>query len=215
MACAKVEAHPFKMEITKPVQLMFDTLGRKSSFVFRMIFANLWCFKGILNVLTKKSGGTLNALVRTTCAFTQMNGSKAPNVIPPTASMVANLRLNPGETRETAIEYVNKVIGDKDIKVSYSAGNEPSRISTTECFGWEVVKNAVADTWKGTVVAPYLMVQGSDSRHYGLISDKVYRFSATDMTQEEMATIHGNDEHVRLDALKRAVEFFYRVMKEC
>jgi carboxypeptidase PM20D1 len=69
--------------------------GRRSTFAYRMIFANLWCFGGILDGVCKKSGGELNALIRTTVAFTQMDGSKAPNVIPPEASMVSNIRLNP------------------------------------------------------------------------------------------------------------------------
>ena len=95
LACTKVEAHPFKAHLTKPVLEMFDTLGRRSSFLYRMIFANLWCFGGLLDLICKKSGGELNALVRTTVAFTQMSGSKAANVIPPSASMVSNMRLNP------------------------------------------------------------------------------------------------------------------------
>ena len=213
MACARVEAHPFKMHFTKPVLEMFDTLGRHSSFLYRMIFANLWAFGWVLNLLTKKTGGELNALVRTTVAFTQMKGSKAPNVIPPTASMVANFRLNPADSVQGAVDYVKRVIGAEDIQLKNLHSMEPSRISRTDCEGWEIVSNAVAGTWKGCLVSPYLMVQCSDSRHYGVISDKVYRFSAMDMTSEERRTLHGNNERVRLEVVCRAVEFFMRVMK--
>jgi carboxypeptidase PM20D1 len=59
------------------------------------------------------------------------------------------------------------------------------------------------------------MVQCSDSRHYGAISDRVYRFSAMDLTSEERATIHGNNERIRLDALNRSIEFFIRLMQRC
>ena len=107
-ACAAVENHPFPMHITKPVEAMFDTLGRRSTFLYRIIFANLWCFRGVLNGICKKSGGELNALVRTTVAFTQMQGSKAPNVIPPTASMVSNIRLNPSDTMAGAQDYIQQ-----------------------------------------------------------------------------------------------------------
>ena len=214
MACARVEAHPFKMHFTKPVLEMFDTLGRHSSFLYRMIFANLWAFGWVLNLLTKKTGGELNALVRTTVAFTQMKGSKAPNVIPPTASMVANFRLNPADSVQGAVDYVKRVIGAEDIQLKNLHSMEPSRISRTDCEGWEIVSNAVAGTWKGCLVSPYLMVQCSDSRHYGVISDKVYRFSAMDMTAEERHSIHGNDERIRLECIPRAVEFFMRVMKQ-
>ena len=214
MACAKVEKHPFKMHITKPAQEMFDTLGRHSSFLYRMIFANLWAFGWVLDLLTRKTGGELNALLRTTVAFTQMKGSKAPNVIPPNASMVANLRLNPADTVNGAMAYIKNVIGDDDVKRTNLHSMEPSRISRTDCEGWQVVSNACAGTWQGCIVSPYLMVQCSDSRHYGEISDKVYRFSAMHMTAGERRLIHGNDERIRLESVGKAVEFFMRIMKQ-
>lgn len=215
LACTKVEAHPFKAHFTKPVLEMFDTLGRHSSFLYRMIFANLWCFGGVLDSMCKKSGGELNALMRTTVAFTQMSGSKAPNVIPPSASMVSNLRLNPEDSVNGAVEYIRSVINDPAVTLTVGDHMEPSPISRTDCAGWERVSSAVAGTWKGCLVAPYLMVQCSDSRHYGEISDRVYRFSAMDLTAEERHTIHGNDEHIRLETAGRAVEFFIRVIKQC
>lgn len=215
MACAKIEKHPFKAHFTKPVLEMFDTLGRHSNFLYRMIFANLWCFGWVLDLICKKSGGEINALVRTTVAFTQMEGSKAPNVIPPSASMVANLRINPQDSVASAMEYIRQTIGDGEIKLENLTSMEPSPISRTDCEGWDIVSSAVAGTWKGALVAPYLMVQCSDSRHYGEISDRVYRFSAMDLTAEERHTIHGNNEHIRLETAQSAVEFFMRVMKQC
>ena len=213
-ACTQVEGHPFKMHFTKPVLEMFDTLGRRSTFLYRMIFANLWAFGWVLDLLTKKTGGELNALVRTTVAFTQMRGSKAPNVIPPNASMVSNLRLNPADTMDSALKYIRGVVKDPDVELKVLGGMDPSRVSRTDVEGWRIVCDAVSGTWPGCIVSPYLMVQCSDSRHYGLISDRVYRFSAMDMTAEERHMIHGNDERIRIESITRAVEFFMRVMKQ-
>ena len=215
MACAKIEAHPFKLHFTKPALEMFDTLGRHSSFLYRLIFANLWCFGWVLDIICKKGGGEINALLRTTVAFTQMSGSSAPNVIPPVASMVSNMRLNPQDSVASALEYLKKTINDPSVELSLGAHMEPSPISRTDCEGWERVAKAVSHTWNGCIVSPYLMVQCSDSRHYGKLSDRVYRFSAMDLTSQERATIHGHNERVRLDCAKRAVEFFIRVMKQC
>ncbi len=215
MACTKLEAKPFKAQLTKPVLEMFDTLGRHSSFLYRMIFANLWCFKGVLDIICKKSGGELNALVRTTVAFTQMQGSSAPNVIPPKASMLANLRLNPEDTIDSALKYIKSVIRDDDIKLTVTSGMNPSPLSGTDCAGWQKITNAILGTWEGTLVSPYLMVQCSDSRHYGTLSDKVYRFSAMDLTKEERGMIHGNNERIRIELIHRSVAFFMRVMRQC
>jgi carboxypeptidase PM20D1 len=214
-ACVKIENNPFKSHMSAPVAKMFDTLGRHSSFVYRMIFANLWCFSPVLDMICKKSGGELNALMRTTVAFTQMEGSSAANVIPPEAKMVSNIRLNPHDTVESGLEYLKKTIDDDSVELSVISGMNPSRISTTDCDGWEKVCLAVASTWRGTIVTPYLMVQCSDSRNWGRISDRVYRFSAMDLTSEERATIHGNNERIRVDCLCRAAEFYLRLMRMC
>ncbi len=214
-ACCKMESNPFKSHLTKPVAEMFDTLGRHSTFLYRMIFANLWAFSGILDLICKKSGGELNALMRTTVAFTQMQGSNASNVIPTEAKMVSNIRLNPNDTVEGATEYIKKTVNNEKVEINVLHGTNPSRISNTECAGWQKVASAVASTWQGSIVSPYLMVQCSDSRHYGRISDKVYRFSAMDLTSEERATIHGNNERIRVETVKKAVEFYIRLMKQC
>jgi carboxypeptidase PM20D1 len=58
------------------------------------------------------------------------------------------------------------------------------------------------------------MMQCSDSRHWGRISDKVYRFSAMDLTNEERASIHGNNERIRFECVHKACEFFIRIMME-
>ncbi len=213
-SCCRIENKPFKMHITSPAGKMFDTLGRYSTFVYKMIFANMWLFKGVLNIICKKSGGELNALLRTTVAFTQSEGSAAPNVIPPKATMTANLRLNPKDTVEGAVEYIKKVINDDSVALTVGSHMQPSRISLTDCDAYKKVAEAVASTWKGCLVSPYLMVQCSDSRHWGRISDKVYRFSAMDLTAEERKTIHGHNERIRLDCANRAVEFYIRLMKK-
>ena len=214
-ACKRVEDHPFKMHLTKPVAEMFDTLGRHSTLLYRMIFANLWCFGWVIDLLGKTGGGEMNALLRTTVAFTQMEGSSARNVIPTEAKMVANMRLNPMDSVESALSYLRKTVGNNAVEVTALESFEPSRISETNCPAWDSVASAVAETWRGCIVSPYLMVQCSDSRHYGRISDHVYRFSAMDLTAQERSTIHGNNERIRLETACKAVEFYIRLMGKC
>ena len=214
-ACRKVVDNPFPMHLTPPVAALFDTLGRQSSFVYKLIFANLWCFKPILNLICISSGGEMNALVRTTTAFTMMEGSSARNVIPAKASIVSNMRLNPQDTVESAVEYLRKTVNDPSVEIEVLEGNDPSRISQVDCDSYRKVAAAVSATWDGCITSPYLMVQCSDSRHYGAISDKVYRFSAMDLTKEERGTIHGNNERIRVETLCRAVEFYIRLLRQC
>ena len=214
-ACQSIIKHPFKMHLTKPAAEMFDTLARHSTFVYKLIFANLWCFKPVLDLICRISGGEMNALVRTTTAFTMMEGSSARNVIPAEAKLISNMRLNPADSVASAAAYLKKTVNDETVDITVLESFEPSPISETGCKSWDKVAAAVSETWRGCVVAPYLMVQCSDSRHYRDLSNHVYRFSAMDLTAEERKTIHGNNERIRLDCATRAAEFYIRLMKKC
>ena len=214
-ACVRVEAHPFKFTVCDATKSMLNSIARHSTFAYRMIFANLWLFGPVLSLIGKLSGGELNALIRTTCAFTQMEGSKGINVIPPEAHMRANLRLIPGETTESAHEYLTKTVNNDKVKVTILEGTNPSRTSLVGTEGWDKVVKAIKCTWENVLVSPYLMVACSDSRHWGRISDRVYRFSAMALTNEERATIHGNNEKIPISTIEKTVEFYLRLIKKC
>lgn len=214
-ACTKLEGKPFKANFTPPTLALFDTLGRRSTFLYRLIFANMWLFKPVLSLIGKMGGGEINALMRTTCAFTQMKGSNGRNVLPAQAEMLSNFRIMTGETMESTVEYVKKVINDDRVEVNIVNGNEPSVISRTDCEEFEIVKEAVGETFPDAVVTPYLMFACSDSQHYGKISDKVYRFSAQSMTSEERKTVHGHNERITFKGIWECVEFYLRLIKKC
>lgn len=212
-AVTRIEAKPFPVTLTKPVAEMFDTLGRRSSFVYKLIFANLWCFLPVLDAMCKKSGGELNAMMRTTCAFTMAEGSKASNVLPPRARMVANLRIISGSTCESTLARLKALVADDGIATSIIHGTDPCKISRTEGYGWEKLTRAIAETWPNAEVSPYLMFAASDSRHYSAISENVYRFSTMELTKEERAGIHGHDEHIPLTKIVKTVQFYVRLMR--
>ena len=213
-ACCKLENHPFKFRLSTAARAMFNTLGRHSTFLYRFLFANIDVFAPVLDIFTRFTGGELNAIVRTTTAFTMMEGSKGVNVIPPVAYIRSNHRLVHGDTGEEILAEIKKVCEDEHVKVERLEGNDPSRISLVEGEAYDRVKAAVHKTWPEALVSPYPMVACSDSRHWGRISDKVYRFSAMALSKEERGTIHGNNERIPLATIAKTVEFYVRLIKK-
>lgn len=213
-AVNRLQKKPMPFTLTKPAKEMFDVMGRHSTFLYRLIFANLWCFAPLLDMICKKSGGELNALVRTTCAFTRAQGASAYNVLPQEATLGMNLRIISGETTQQVQERIKAVIADEGITLDVIQGQNPSTISSTFDAPWNRLEAAIRETYPQALVAPYLMLAASDSRHYGRISDHVYRFSGLPLTKEQRGLIHNADERIPLALLEDLVGFFVRVLQK-
>lgn len=214
-ALQKIRKKPLPFTLTTPAKLLFDTLGRHSNFLYRLIFANLWCFAPLLDAICKARGGELNALVRTTAALTRLSGSEAYNVLPMEAKAGINLRLISGDSIAEASKKLEAIIADKDLALRLVKGSEPSPVSPAAGEPWERLKRAILGTYPDAVVSPYLMVAASDSRHFCKVSDHVYRFSGFALSREQLAMIHGPDERVSLKQLGEGFAFFTRVIRQC
>ncbi len=214
-AACRLEKHPFSPRICEPVRMQIDTLGRHADFLHRLIYANLWLFKGLLAGIESKKGGEMNALLRTTVALTMADGSKAPNVIPASAHFISNSRVLPGENVEGTLQHIRKTVRDPRVHVEAEGESfEPCPVSPVDCGEWEKLTRAIAMTWPDSVVSPCLMVPATDIKYYVPLTDRLYRFSPMDLSAAERATIHGNDERMRLEAISKSVEFYIRFLKQ-
>ena len=213
-AVTAIEKHPFKSKKSKAVDMLFDELGRHAGFGMKIIYANMWLFRPVLSVISPKIGGEINALMRSTCAVTCMEGSKAYNVLPPRAVIGMNLRLMQGDTVESAVSYLKKVVKNERINIQTVFGHNPSITSDTDCEEWNYLKQVIHATWPKAIVSPYIMLACSDSRHYNRICDRVYRFSPMKLSGAERAMMHANNERIPVDTLVQCAEFYLRLLRE-
>ncbi len=215
----RVDKNQFRAHLPLEVREMFSVLGRHMPFVFRIIFANLWCFKPLLLALLPLIGRELNALCRTTCVFTMAEASSASNVIPERVRAVANLRLAAIDPTESALKHLTDQAmaaskkareGSDPLKLSVSVvkGHNASPSSSTASEAYRKLSGIVESVFRGTVVTPYIMLGASDSRHFCAISDNVLRFSPIQLSKEELRSIHGIDEKIAVEKVGKVVEFY-------
>ncbi len=198
-AIARIERSPFPQRLISPVRKMLGNLGGYSSNGFiRFLFTNLWLTAPLVKLVFANSGGELAAMTRTTCAFTMATASKQANVLPKAASATANFRILQGESAQSTMERISRLAGS-EIEVTNLYSNEPSKISEMD-ERYELLADTIRENWQDILVTPYLMMACTDSRHYGRISDHVYRFSPVKMSKEDRALIHADNE--RIDAYK-------------
>ena len=208
-----VEKHsPFKMKFTPPVKAMFRELAPYMRFPFRLLFGNLWLFGPLLKLAMPMVSGQAAALLKTTCVFTMAEGSGAPNVIPASASVTANLRFMVHQAREASLDALRRLADRYGLEMEVLYSSDCSPVTDTESERFRFVRRCVEEVFPEAPVAPYVMLGGTDSRHYSGLCPCVVKFGPSVLTPQQLASMHAKDENFGVEALARAVSFFRRVL---
>ena len=207
-----LETHPMTAEIRRPFSDMFEYLALEMPFLQRMVVANRWLFHPLL-IRRLESSRATNAAIRTTTAFTMLQGSNAHNVMPSEASAIGNFRILPGDTVESVLKHVRSVTHELDITVKkIRTASEPSRVSATDTFGFAVINKTIRQVLPDAAVAPSLVVTGTDSKHYETISENNYRFVPMRVGPEDIKRIHGVDERIGIENYSEIIRFYVQFL---
>ncbi len=213
-AISKLKSNPLPTKITKPIEGFIDYVGPEMPFVNKVVFANKNIFSSIITDIYSASGSG-NALVRTTTAPTIFNSGVKDNIIPQTASATINFRTLPDDTIESIIAHVSNVVNDNrvEVNVAETFNSEASKVSPTETLGFNIINKTINEIFQETYTSPYLVVGGTDARHYGNLSNNIYRFSPIKLNKTNLKSFHGLNERVGVDDFKTAIRFYIQLIK--
>ena len=212
-ALHKLTSNPFPPRLEGISGQLFDFLGPEMSLPWRSIFANRWLFGPVIKSQLAKSPSS-DALLRTSTAPTMLEGSPKDNVLPAQAQAVVNFRILPGETTESVTARVKRVIDDSRVVVEpvNQFGKNPSPVSSTESDAFLTLQTTIHEIYPDAVVAPYLVVGGTDARHYAGISPNVFIFMPTRFREGDMARLHGTNERILQEDYADAIRFFRQLI---
>jgi carboxypeptidase PM20D1 len=213
-AIQNLERNQFPAEITGATGKLFEYLGPEMPLTERMVFANLWLFGWLVERQLVASSLT-NALVRTTTAATMFESGVKENVLPTKAKAVINFRILPGESVQSVIDHVRKTIGDARVKITpvKKVLSEPSAVSVPESSSFENLHRTIRQIFPDAIVAPWLVVGATDSRHYAKLSGNIYRFVPIRMDPGDTRRFHGTDERISVDNYENCVRFFMQLIR--
>jgi len=106
------------------------------------------------------------------------------------------------------LERARSATGGLDVTLDWvRPPSEPVPASSTQSRGWHTIAAAAAASgdWP---VAPGLVTATTDSRSMTAVSRDIYRFQAIVASMREFEMIHGTNERLTLDNLRRLTEFF-------
>ena len=211
-AIERLEANPLPAHI-EVLKSQFAALAPRMDRWLRLLLTNLWLFGPIVSRVLIRWPQTA-ASIRTTTAVTMVSGGVKPNVLPQEASAVVNFRIVPGDSTESVIAHVEKIIGSDVSAAPFGELRaEPTRFSSTESAAWAVLRRSIEETFPDAAVAPWVTSGATDSRHLRDFAGDVYRFNGFTGDLESLTRIHGTGERMRTSDAESAVSFFCRLIR--
>jgi len=197
---------------------MFATVAPEMGGFSRVALSNLWLFGPVVQKQLE-AGASTNAMLRTTTALTMVNAGNKDNVLPGRAEATVNFRLLPGDTKAQVMDrmkaQVAQATGNDAFELFALPGAvDASKVAPTDSAQYKLLNRTIREVFPGTLVAPGLMIGGTDSIHFGDISDHIFKFSPVRAKSEDLPRFHGTNERISTSNYVEAIRFYHRLLTQ-
>jgi acetylornithine deacetylase/succinyl-diaminopimelate desuccinylase-like protein len=160
-----------------------------------------------------------NALLRTTCVATLLQGGHAENALPQMAQATVNCRILPGQDPGEVQQTLAKVVADKDVVVAPIAPPIPSPPSPLVPEVLAAIETASRITWpdasKGSTsvpIVPFMETGATDGLFLRNAGMAVYATNGIAYDPDDYRA-HGKDERIFVKSYYEGLEFAYQLIK--
>jgi len=156
-----------------------------------------------------------NALLRTTCVATMLEGGHAENALPQRAAATVNCRILPGKDPDEVERTLRRVVADTAVVVSRTFAAMPSPPSPLPPAVEQKIGSVVASMWGPLPIVPMMEAGASDALLLRNAGIPVYGVSGyfADPNVPADTRAHGLDERIGVKAFYDQLEFTYRLLK--
>lgn len=153
-----------------------------------------------------------NALLRTTCVATRLEGGHAENALPQVARAMVNCRIVPGQSVDGVQQTLVRALADTRIAVTPEKRDTESAPSPMHKELFAAIEQVSQKFWPGVPVIPTMSTGATDGRFLRNAGIPTYGHSgiAADMFD---VRAHGKDERVAVKSFHDSRQYLYELVK--
>src|SRR5262249_29720976 len=136
-----------------------------------------------------------NALMRTTCVATRLEGGHANNALPQLAAANVNCRILPGEAPAAVKAKLTEVLADPQLTISAVDEAKPSSPSPLSPAIMEPIESVTKAMWPGVIVVPVMSTGATDGLYLRNAGIPTYGIEGVFFELNDNRA-HGRDERV-------------------
>ena len=154
----------------------------------------------------------MNAMLRTTCVATLLEGGHAKNALPQRAATNINCRVLPEDPVEYVLETLKRVVADDQVAVTIKTNEGASPTSPMRSDVLKGVARITDTLWPGVVTVPAISVGATDGRYLRVAGIPTYSVQGFFQERNDVRA-HGRDERMPVRSFYEGQTFLYELVK--
>jgi acetylornithine deacetylase/succinyl-diaminopimelate desuccinylase-like protein len=212
-ALAKIAAHEEPVRINPTTRAFFSELSA--------VWPNAAERRAMADVASRNEGRVArgarvlaaipiyNAVLRNGISATLIDGGIRSNVIPTEATANLNVRTLPGQSIDSVVRRLRRVVGDKNVKFEVDRDTIDAPASSFRSPMFSAIAEAVRSVDSSMVVVPYMSTGATDSARLRAWGVQTYGVLPFPLAPEDEERMHGNDERVPIESLLFGTKVIY------
>lgn len=212
-ALERFRLHEFDARVIPAVDVHLKGIADRHPEPWRTRFSDLGAYvgrPGILRELQLYDPG-LHALTRNTCSITRFEGSNKINVVSPEVAAEIDCRLLPDQDPDVWLQEVRRVLGP-DVAVEVLMGFTPA-VSSTDTDLYRTVRAVTLEEFPDAGFVPQVVGGFTDSHFFRDLGITSYGYTATATPAADASGVHGNDERVTEENVRRGVAMTLKILE--
>jgi acetylornithine deacetylase/succinyl-diaminopimelate desuccinylase-like protein len=159
-----------------------------------------------------KNSTQWNAMLRTTCIPTGLEGGHARNALPQLAVAWVNCRVMPEDKADYVLGELRRIVADTSIHVSLEGDAIAGPASPMRADVMESTRAVTSGMWPGVVTVPLMVMGGTDGRYLRSSGIPSYGVQGIFYDRDDIR-FHGRDERLRVTSFYEGQQFLYELVK--
>ena len=150
-----------------------------------------------------------DAVLRNGISPTMVQGGIRTNVIPTEVSAKLNIRTLPGQSIDSMVKRLRRVVGDSLVDIAVTDRGDDSPASDFHSPMFTAVRESAQALDPSLAVVPYLSTGATDSARLRTWGMQAFGLLPFPMNQDDEDRMHGNDERIPLASLEFGTKMIY------
>lgn len=204
----------YKSDLSSEVRGTFEIHAPYMKFPLNIVMGNIKLFAPLIKKVMQKIPQA-KPMLSTSVAFTTISGGSEvdPQIAAQEVTATMFLRCVREDDLYKGLEKIKAIASKHGVEIEEVERDycRPTNYKTPQ---FRLLESVINDVFPDVIVAPFLLVAGTDARRFTDVADNIFRFAPIDLDTAQYASVHGANEHIKIQNVGQCVCFYKELIKK-